>query len=118
MIDMTTASRDVVVALAALNALIDAAICYSCLCRIGKMSRATTLKRYRLNYSLLLAAAFASACSPVFFGERPGPAQLLLSIAVLAFLGVGYQNWAGGPPDYARSSPVPLDEADPLEGHP
>ena len=117
MIDMSTASPELLRALAALNALIDLAISYSCWCRIAKMSRETTLKRFRFNYSLLTAAAFASAGSPWFFGEWPGPALLLLSAAVLAFLGVGYRNWAEGPPDYARSSPVPLDEAVPLKGH-
>lgn len=117
MIDMSTASPELRYVLAALNALVDLAISYSCWCRIAKMSRDTTLKRFRLNYSLLTAAAFASALSPLFFGEWPGPALLLLSIAVLAFLGVGYRNWSEGPPEYARSSPVPLDEAAALKGH-
>jgi hypothetical protein len=65
------------------------------------MDTRTTRTRFRLGYALLLVAATSSGCSPVLWGEPPGPGQIGMALAILYVVGAGYGSWRRGVPDYA-----------------
>lgn len=101
MIDMQTGPDWLLWMLAAANFGLCSMIAWSCVCRIALMSAETTRVRFRAGYSIMLVAASSSGCSPVLWGEWPGPGQISMALAVLYVMGVGYGYWRDGPPDYA-----------------
>jgi hypothetical protein len=103
MIDMATASVELRVGFAIVNAALCTGIGYSCLCRIAGMSRETTCCHYRMLYVLLVVASTASGFGFLLFREWPGPGQILFSAAFLSYLAAGTRRWRSGPPDYART---------------
>jgi hypothetical protein len=116
MINMNTLPQEWLYLLALLNFVLCSAIAWACVCRIAVMSAGTTLKSYRAAYAVLLVCASASGLAPILWREWPGPGQLAMSIAALYVIALGVRNWRGGPPDYARSGPVPLDFGSSTEG--
>lgn len=111
MIDMTIASHELLVLLALANWIVCSGIGLSCVCRFAAMSRSTTRMSYRVSYALLWTAACASGWSPLLFREWPGPGQIAMAAAALYVLGSGLRSWRDGVPEYARSGPMPLDDA-------
>ena len=103
MIDMSVATFETRVVLALVNLAICTGIGWSCLCRFAAMSRDTTCCHYRALYVFVFVAASASGFAPWLFREWPGPGQIVLAFASLAYLAASARRWRGGPPDYARN---------------
>lgn len=101
MIDLLILPGMAQTALAWINFALCALIIWSCVCRITLMDARTTRTRFRLGYALLLVAATSSGCSPVLWGELPGPGQIGMAVAILYVVGAGYGAWRDGVPDYA-----------------
>ena len=78
-------------------------ICWSVICRARLMDE-RTLPIIRHQHGLLSAAALASLAVPE---EWRAP---LLSLGVLAFLGLSSARWRGGAPEGTRRRP-PADES-------
>lgn len=101
MIDLLTFPTIAQTAMAWINLLLCALIAWSCVCRITLMDQRTIRVRFRAGYALLLVASTSSGCSPVLWGELPGPGQIGMALAILYVLGAGYGAWRQGVPDYA-----------------
>lgn len=109
MMDLQTVAYEHRLLLVAINWLLCSVVGMACVCRIAKMTKPVTRKRFRAAYVGLLLAATMSGYSWLFFGEWPGPGQIALAAALIVLLGFNAGNWAHGTPDYARSGPAPLD---------
>jgi hypothetical protein len=83
------------------NALLCGGIMWVCLCRIAALSKRSRLL-FRALYSLLGMVAFASMLQPLFFGEWPGVADLMVNAVLLAFLASGMRTWRLGAPPYTK----------------
>ena len=111
MIDMQTVPQEILMLMALTNFAVCSAVGWACVCRFSVMSESSTKVDFRLGYTLLFSAATASGLGPWLWGEWPGPGQIAMSLAALFVIGRGLRNWRAGPPDYARSGPVPLEES-------
>lgn len=97
---------DVVLLRAFINFILCAAIGWACICRITATSSTTTRTIVRASHCLLLVAAMASGLGPMF-GEWPGWADLLMSLAAVLYLAAGMRAWAFGTvPAFAKTARV------------
>ncbi len=108
MIDMHSLPAPLRIALLLANFAVCSALGWACVCRMARMSRATTCARFRAGYTVLYVAATASGFSVWMFNEWPGPGQLGMGAAALYIVALSAHNWRDGPPDYARTEPAPL----------
>jgi len=102
MIDMPTLPIVPKFLLMAGNFCICSFIGWACVCRISKMSKRTTLARFRLVYAALFVAATASGFSLMLFHEWPGPGQIAMGASMAYMIWMSARLWTNGPPEYAR----------------
>lgn len=95
--------------LALANLVICGCIAWACVCRLHRMSAASTRKDVRAAVAFVMTAAVVSGLSPLLWREWPGFAQVLLTLAFFVLLVVGAREWRDGLPKYARSDHAPLD---------
>lgn len=101
-IDMATLSPFVLKLMTLLNLVICALLTYACIRRVAVMSKETTAVRFKISYVVLVVAANASGLGYWLFGDQAGPGQILMSGAVLCWLGMGGSSWDTEEPPYAR----------------
>lgn len=107
---MTIGFLDAQLLMALANFGLTSAVAWVCLCRINAMSGDTTRRMTRSTYALILAAATLSGLSPVLLREWPGWSSLGINASLFVLLLSSRRAWLAGLPEFARSSPAPLDE--------
>lgn len=90
-----------------LNAVFCLAIIFVCICRSDKMTKGVLL-RVKVQYVVMVMAAFTFAASPWLF-DLPGWPSVFFSFAVLFMLVSDSYQWRGGPPP-AATGPAPLGD--------
>lgn len=101
---------DNLIALAHMGACM--ALAWCCVCRIKAMSKDTTRLLTRLAYSVLLTDAVAVGLMPIWLRDSWGQwSAMALASGYVLVMAVNARGWLRGPPDYARSGPMPLDDA-------
>ncbi|WP_428421980.1 hypothetical protein [Methylibium sp.] len=87
------------------------ALLWSMVCRVNKMSAATTKRWVRALYALVGAAVFGAMTLPFWRHDWAQWGALTLACTHLVTTVANSRAWRYGPPEHARSRPAPLDPA-------
>lgn len=72
---------------------------YLCICRMAKMDGSTTKTTVRWQYAIYFGALTASAIGWTDAGTPQWP-QLVMTLAIVVNLSLGFGAWKDGLPDY------------------